>query len=204
MLEEDAMVLRRLAVGGIGLALAAGLTLASLPFGAKHVAAAGGGACQLSGTANLTPGLTTSSQSFTYTFSGTLTCAGNASGSPAQLTGTVFAGTDPSGQRETTGFPSGTGSCGNSTTSGIAVAQFSDGSTAVLSYTTTGSGPAVALQGSSTASVAFGTNTYTTSAEWAGDQTAAGLTFSPASGQDCVTVPVTTAAINGGAVIGAA
>jgi len=59
------MALRRLAVGGIGLALATGLTFASVAFGARHVAAAAGGACQLSGTANLTPGLTTSSQSFT-------------------------------------------------------------------------------------------------------------------------------------------
>lgn len=201
---EDTAMVRRLAVGGIGLALAAGLTLAGLAFGPRHVAAAGGGACQLSGTASLSPGLGTSSQSFTYTFSGTLTCAGNAGGSPAQLTGTVFAGTDPNGQAETTGHPTGTGSCANSTTSGIAVAQFSDGSTAVLSYTTTGSGPAVALQGSSASSVSFGTDTYTTSAEWAGDTTDAGLTFSPASGQNCATVPVTTAAINGAVAIGAA
>src|SRR5438132_14252935 len=117
------MVRRRLAAGGVGVALAAGLTFASLPFAAHHAAAAGGGACQLSGTANLTPGLTTSSQSFTYTFSGTLTCAGNASGSPAQLTGTVFAGTDPSGTSENTGFPSGRGSCANSTQNGLAIAQ---------------------------------------------------------------------------------
>ena len=198
------MVLRRCAVGGIGLALAAGLTLASVPFGTRHAAAAGGGGCQLSGTANLSPGLTTASQSFTYTFSGTLTCAGNAGGSPAQLTGTVFAGTDPNGQSETTGHPAGTGSCGNSTTSGIAVAQFSDGSTAVVSYSTTGSGPGVALQGTTISTVSFGTDTYTTSAEWTGDQAVAGLTFSPASGQNCVTVPVTTAAINGAVAIGAA
>jgi hypothetical protein len=180
---------------------AAALGLCAAPVTASPVAAAAGGAgCQLVGTASITPGLTTSSQSFSYTFSGTLSgCSGTTSGVTA---GKVFAGVDPNGQAETTGHPAGTGSCGSSTTSGVAVAQFNDGSTAVITYTTTGAAALVNLQGTVGGSVAFGTDTYTTSAEWSGDQAVGALTFQPASGQDCVTTPVTTAAINGATTLG--
>jgi hypothetical protein len=195
------MVLRRMAFVGLAAIVTGGIIVAALPGKVAH--AQSGGGCQLTGTASITPGLTTSSQSFTYSFSGTLTnCQSNTSGAPTS--GTVFAGVDPTGQKETAGYPSGTGSCGNSTTSGVAVAQFSDGSTAVISFTTSGAAAAVSLQGTVVASAAFGTNTYTTSAEWAGDSAVAALTFQPASGQNCVTVPVTTAAIAGATGIGKA
>ena len=197
------MLVRRrvtsLALGCAAALAAAAFTPAPLDAGAAGPSGAG---CELNGTASITPGLTTSSQSFTYSFSGTLSgCQSSSAGAPTG--GTVFAGVDPTGQAETTGHPAGTGNCGSSTTSGVAVARFNDGSTAVISYTTSGAGPAVQLSGTVGGSVAFGTDTYTTSAQWAGDQALAALTFQPASGQDCVTVPVTTAAIGGLTTLGA-
>lgn len=195
------MVTRRIAIGAAAAVAATALTVAVSSPRAVH--AANNGGCELSGAATLTPGLTTTSQSFTYSFSGSLTPC-SSTGAPSGVTGTVFAGTDPSGNTETTGYPSGSGSCGSSTTSGIAVAQFSDGSTAVIQYTTTGAGPAVVLQGTVIGSVAFGLVTYTTSAEWAGDSAYAPLTFQPGSGQNCATVPVTTAVINGPTLLGSA
>src|SRR5438105_59547 len=188
-----ATLARRLLVGAALIAV----TLALVGSGGTAVAQSGGG-CQLSGTATITPGLTTSSQNFTYKFSGSL--SGCQSTHSAVTSGTVFAGTDPNGQSETAGYPAGSGSCGSSTTSGIAVAQFNDGSTAVISYSTSGAAAAVELQGTVVSSVSFGTDTYTTSAEWAGNSALAQLTFQPASGQDCVTTPVTTAAINGATI----
>ena len=195
------MVTRRIAIGAAALLAAAAFGIAAGPARAVH--AANNGGCELSGSATLTPGLTTSSQTFSYSFSGALTPC-SSTGQPSGVTGTVFAGVDPSGNKETTGYPSGSGSCGSSTTSGIAVAQFSDGSTAVIQYSTTGAGPAVALQGTVIGSVTFGLVTYTTSAEWAGDSAYAPLTFQPASGQNCVTTPVTTAVINGPTLLGSA
>ena len=195
------MIVRRLALTALGGALAVGMAVAGMS--TSTVGAQTGGGCQLSGTATITPGLTTTAQSFTYKFSGTLSaCKSNTAGAPTA--GSVFAGVDPNGQVATTGYPSGSGSCGSSTTGGIAVAQFNDGSTAVIAFTTSGAGPAVALRGNVIPSVSFGTDTYTTSAEWAGDTSTAALTFQPASGQDCVTTPVTTAAINGLTALGSA
>ena len=191
---------RRLAILVIGLAGSAGLATGTSVRTAE--AATGGAGCELNGTATLTPGLSTTSQSFAYTFSGTLSNCASSSGAPSG--GTVFAGVDPNGQVETTGHPAGSGSCASSTTSGIAVALFNDGSTAVISYTTSGSGPAVELSGTAGGSVSFGTDTYTTSAQWSGDTSTAALTFQPASGQDCVTTPVTNATIAGATTLGAA
>lgn len=197
------MFVRRVCIAMLGVTAAIGLSFATQPMIDSGAAGPGGAGCQLAGAAIISPGLTTTSQSFTYSFSGALSNC-QSSSTPAPTAGTVFAGVDPSGQTETTGFPSGTGSCGSSTTSGIAVAQFNDGSTAVISYTTTGSGPLVLLQGTVGGSATFGTNTYTTSAEWAGQSATGTLTFQPASGQDCVTTPVTNAAINGVTTLGSA
>lgn len=190
---------RRMSIAAVAFAGAIGATVATPVV--HTTAATGGSGCQLNGTANFTPGLTTSSQSFTYTFSGTLSGCTSSSGA-GPTAGSVFAGVDPNGQAETTGHPSGTGSCGSSSTSGTAVALFNDGSTAVITYTTSGAGPAVTLQGTVGGSVSFGTDTYTTSAQWSGDQALGTLTFQPASGQDCVTTPVTQAAIGGATTLG--
>ena len=80
---------------GLG-ALVVVAVLAALTFAPAAPAASGGG-CQLKGTASFSPGLSTTSQPFTYSFSGDLTgCQSTEAGSPA--TGRVQAGgtyTDP-------------------------------------------------------------------------------------------------------------
>lgn len=131
-----------------------------------------GGACQLAGTASFTPGLTASSGSFTYTFSGTLSgCQSNVAGAPT------------SGTVSTLVPASGTGSCSNSTTSGYSVSHWADGNQTIVQYTTTGAGALVVLQGTVVQSVTIGTTTYNTTEPTtpAGSSALGELTFSTAS-----------------------
>jgi hypothetical protein len=118
---------------------------------AQGASAASGGGCQLKGTASFTPGLSTTSQPFTYSFSGDLTgCQSTEAGSPA--TGFVQAGgtyTDPaSGNAYTLPSSTGTGGCASSTTQGIALITWGDGTRTIEQYSTTGAAAAVNLQGS--------------------------------------------------------
>src|SRR3954452_2351672 len=100
------------------------------------LAAAGGGACQLHGVANLTPGLSTSASPFAYNFTGDLTnCQSNVAGAPTSgtvssgvtlpatvtLTNTATGATSTGTVRYQEPISQGTGSCGNSTTSGQAL-----------------------------------------------------------------------------------
>lgn len=143
-----------------------------------------GGGCQLHGTANFTPGLTSTAQNFTYSFTGSLSNCQSSSGGPS--TGTVFAGTN--------GLPAatGNGSCGSSSTSGTAVVQWADGTTTVVQYSTTGALAAVVLQGS----VIGGSSGYTTT-RYAGDSALGGLAFEPPDPTACVGAGVTSAGIDG-------
>jgi hypothetical protein len=166
----------------LGLAVAsASVVLGLLPGSAM---AAEGGGCQLSGTANFAPGLTSTAQNFSYSFSGSLTNCQSSSGGPA--TGQVFAGTNglPA--------PTGSGSCGSSTTSGVAVVQWADATTTVVQYSTTGALAAVALQGT----VIPSAGTFTTT-RYAGADALGGLVFHPADPTGCVGAGVTSAAIDG-------
>lgn len=131
--------------------------IAVLPAGSAG--AASGGGCQLDGNANFSPGLTNSTTTaFTYTFSGALTNC-QSSDSTAPKTGNVVEGaqytrtyTDPvTGVSHTVTYQlvaHGTGGCPTSTTSGTGIVTWADGSTSVLSYTTTGALAAVDLEGS--------------------------------------------------------
>jgi hypothetical protein len=117
---------------------------------AQGASAASGGGCQLKGTASFTPGLSTTSQPFTYSFSGDLTsCQSTEAGSPA--TGFVQAGgtyTDPAtGNAYTLPDSTGTGGCASSTTEGLAVITWGDGTRTIEQYDTTGAGAAVSLTG---------------------------------------------------------
>jgi hypothetical protein len=148
--------------------------------------------------------LSTTSQSFQYAFSGAL--SGCHSTDSTLASGTVFAGS-PTGTISGTGpFPTGSGSCGSSTTSGVAVVQWNNGKTTVISYSTSGAGAAIMLQGSITASTVVNGVTYTTTEFATGETTAAPLVFSVpvGSNQNCATVPVTTASINGQTALGSA
>ena len=128
-------------------AVIAALCALSLASGAS---AASGGGCQLKGTAAFTPGLGTTSQPFTYSFGGDLTgCQSTEAGSPA--TGKVQAGgtyTDPgTGKGYVLPNATGTGSCASSTTSGLALITWADGTRTITQYSTSGAAAAVVLDG---------------------------------------------------------
>jgi hypothetical protein len=129
---------------------AGGGVVAALTF-APGVPAATGGECQLKGTASFSPGLTTTSQPFTYSFSGDLSgCRSTEAGRPAS--GRVQAGgtyTDPAtGKSYVMRGSTGTGSCGSSTTQGLSLITWADATRTLIQYTTSGVAAAVALQGS--------------------------------------------------------
>jgi hypothetical protein len=123
--------------------------LAALAF-APAAPAASGGQCQLKGTASFTPGLSTTSQPFTYSFSGDLTgCHSTDAGAPA--TGFVQAGgnyTDPAtGKAYVLPNSTGTGGCASSTTQGVSLITWADSTRTLIQYTTSGAAAAVNLQG---------------------------------------------------------
>src|SRR6266516_1418846 len=157
-------------------------------------AAPNGGGCQLHGTASISPGLTNTAQNFSYSFTGNLTNCQSSSSGPAS--GTVFAGTNG------LPVPTGNGSCANSTTSGIAVAQWSDGTTTVVQYSTSGAAAAVALQGSVIGSVTASNGTTYTTTRYAGDSALGQLAFEPPDPTACAAAGVTTAGIDGGIELG--
>jgi hypothetical protein len=131
-----------------------GLT-ASVFAASASVAAAGG--CQRRAP-NLSPGLNSSSQPFSYNFGGDLSgCQSSEAGSPAS--GTVGAGQtvvervtnsirEPPTQSYQEPVPTGNGGCGSSTTSGSALVAWADGTYTVFNYSTTGALAAVVLTGS--------------------------------------------------------
>jgi hypothetical protein len=181
------------------------------------------GGCQLAGTASFSPGLNSSSQPFSYGFTGNLTgCQSSQSGAPT--TGNVGAGqtlaeqvhNSITGATDTVSYkepgPTGTGSCGSSTTNGEALTTWADGSTTAISYSTTGAAAAVQLQGTVEPSITLTAvnaqsgdpTTYTISTTRYAGQSAGGvLTFQPPDPTACTTsTGVTTAAISGGIGLG--
>jgi hypothetical protein len=177
-------------------ALAAAFALA-VPAGA----ASASGGCALSGTANFTPGLGSAAANFDYNFSGTLSnCQSTDSTAPAS--GVVSAG-----QTITIGgvvyqepTATGNGSCSSSTTSGIAIVTWKDGTHTVISYTTTGAGAAVQLSGKVIPSVTVTSPTGSTdvaSDRYAGNAANGQLTFGTTTPQNCVSGGLTSASING-------
>lgn len=223
------MVTRRL----VALAGTAGVVaLGGLVLPVPAVAATGGGVCQLAGNASFSPGLGATAQNFTYSFSGALSgCQSSDATAPAS--GTVEAGvtrtvgyswtyTDSTGTHSGTAsatyqepVPTGNGSCASSSTSGISIAGWSDGTNTVVSYTTTGAAAAVNLSGSVVPSATLTLLSYTgptqappastytiTTTRWSGDSAAGALTFQPPDPTQCNSGGVTTAAISGGIGLG--
>lgn len=176
---------------------------------ASSASAQSGGGCQLQGSANFTPGLSSSSQAFTYNFGGSLTgCQSSQSGSPAS--GSVEAGkvlTDPAtGEQFQEPAATGTGGCSNSTTNGIAIVTWADGSQTVVQYSTTGAAAAVNLSGKVIASVTLPainpqvgqpTSMTITTTRYAGSSAVGALAFQPPDPTACTGAGVTTAGISG-------
>jgi hypothetical protein len=132
----------------VALVAAVAAALCALSFASSASAASGG--CQLKGTASFTPGLNTTSQPFTYSFGGDLTgCQSTEAGAPA--TGVVQAGgnyTDPAtGNAYLLPASTGTGGCASSTTEGLALITWADGSRTLTDYSTSGAAAAVKLDG---------------------------------------------------------
>jgi hypothetical protein len=137
----------------------------------------------------LSPGLSSTAQDFTYSFTGDLENCQSVSGGPA--TGTVFAGING------LPVPSGNGSCENSTTSGTAVVRWADGTFTVVGYTTDGALALVALQGSVIGSVTAADGTTYSTTRYAGSDAAAALVFEPPDPTACAGAGVTEAGIEG-------
>ncbi len=117
---------------------------------AQGASAASAGGCQLKGTASFSPGLSTTSQPFSYSFGGDLTgCKSSDATAPA--TGFVQAGgtyTDPAtGDAYVMPSSTGTGGCASSTTQGLALITWADGTRTLTQYSTSGAAAAVKLDG---------------------------------------------------------
>lgn len=193
-----------LAAGGLFALNAAGMVTAA------SAATPNGGSCVLSGTANFSPGLSTSSTSFNYSFTGQVSNCESNNGAPAS-------GSESAGEPITIGgvtyqepAAQGTGGCSNSTTSGISITTWADGSYTVVSYKTTGAAAAVSLQGTVIPSVTVnGPNGATATIATNQKSTPVGanalgeLTFGTTSPTDCTT-GLKSASINGTIQIGSA
>ena len=102
-----------------------------------------GVACVISGTANLSPPVTTKSQATSYTFSGKL--------SPCKSTDSkIKSGT-------VTASGSGKLSCVNGSSKGTATVAWNNGQTSTVAFTTTDAGSLVVVQGKVTAGEFAGT-----------------------------------------------
>jgi hypothetical protein len=195
--------LRKLALVG-----AAGLGVSLFVLAPSASAAAGAGGCQLQGNAILTPGLNSSSQPFSYSFGGNLSgCQSSQSGAPA--TGTVSAGqaVTINAEQFQEPVPSGTGGCVSSTTGGITIVTWADGTQTVVQYTTTGALALVHLTGTVAPSVTLTainpapgqpTSTTITTTRYAGQSALGDLAFQPPDPTACNTpTGVTQAGISG-------
>lgn len=175
----------------------------------SSASAQSGGGCELQGTANFSPGLTSNNQPFTYDFAGNLTsCQSNQAGAPTS--GKVEAGkvlTDPAtGEQFQEPRPTGTGSCASSTTNGIAIVTWADNTQTVVQFSTTGAAAAVNLQGEVIDSVTIpainpGTGQPTsktiTTTRYAGQSALGLLAFQPPDPTACNAGGVTSAGISG-------
>jgi len=211
------------------LLLPAALGIGMLPAPAS---AASGGICQLNGTAAFSPALTNTAGNFSYSFSGALSGC-QSSDATAPTAGSVEAGktvnvaynwsyTDATGTHSGTAtatyqepVPSGSGSCGSSTTSGTAFDTWSDGTQTVETYSTTGAAAAVNLSGSVVPSATLTLLSFTGPAQappasthtvsttrYLGDSASGLLTFQPPDPTLCGSTGVTSAAISGGVGLG--
>jgi hypothetical protein len=129
------MLRKILSAGGVGVLALSGAMLAG-----PASAATGGTLCQLSGTANFSPGLTATPGQYTYTFSGTLSgCQSSTAGAPTG--GTIAASSNA--------FQSG-GCAYALNGSGTATVTWNDSATdtSTITYTTNAAAAGVVVTGS--------------------------------------------------------
>jgi hypothetical protein len=107
-------------------------------------------------------------------------------------------------------IPTGSGGCGSSTTSGIAIVTWADGTNTVVSFSTVGAAAAVELNGGVSASVNDPLASYTgptnappaptftvASTRYSGDEALGQLFFQPPDPTACAGAGATSAAISG-------
>ncbi len=191
--------------------------IAALAAMASPASGASGGGCQLQGTASFSPGLSSTAQNFAYSFAGGLTgCQSSVAGSPTsgtveagktvtmQVTNTITGATHPVTYQEP--VPTGNGSCESSTTSGIAVVNWADGTRTVVDYDTTGAAAAVNLSGTVVGSVTLTATNATagdpttqtlSTTRYAGSDALGALAFQPPDPTACTGAGVSTAGISG-------
>jgi hypothetical protein len=184
------------------------VALAAMFAFAPSASAASAGGCDLQGTASFTPGLNNNAQAFKYSFHGALSsCQSSDAAAPAS--GSVSAGEAVTigAQQFQEPVPSGNGSCGSSTTSGIAIVTWVDGTQTVVQYSTTGAAAAVHLTGTVIGSVTLAainpapgqpTSTTVTTTRYSGSSSTGLLTFQPPDPTACNTpAGVSSAGISG-------
>jgi hypothetical protein len=206
--------LRKLTIGSLGCLAVTLFVIAPSAFASSV------GSCQLQGTANFSPGLSSGTQPFSYSFGGDLSsCQSSEAGVPTS--GAVEAGktlaeqvkNSKTGATDTVTYqepiPSGSGGCGSSTTSGSALVTWADGTHTVESYSTTGALAAVNLSGSVAPSLTLTAvnaqegdpTTFTIATNrFAGDSASGMLLFQPPEPTACNTSTGATSAAISGAV----
>ncbi|MGB8650466.1 MAG: hypothetical protein WCD35_07365 [Mycobacteriales bacterium] len=171
-----------------------------------------GGTCTLDGQAAFSTPLGATAHDFSYGFAGSLSnCQAGDAASPSMpsgLTGKISAGSPVTvgGVSYQEPKATGNGSCGSSTTAGKALVQWSDGTTTVIDYTTTGAAAAVALKGvvvpSLVATAADGTSVTFTTTRYLSDNVVGALAFEPPDPTACAGAGVAVAGIQGQTVLG--
>lgn len=178
---------RRLIIGsGATLVLVTGCLVA----GFSAEAAPQGAACQLSGSATISPGLTQTASSQAITLSG-VTLTGCRSGSASAPNTTVTTGTVTTTPNPVTA----TASCASGNLSLTATIAWSDGTQTIAVITTTGVTASQTIKGTVSSS--------TNPALAAGDTVAGEVAFRPTTtDQNCVSVPVTAVTFQGALLSG--
>jgi hypothetical protein len=165
------------------------------------------GGCQIKAHATLSPGLTLTSQTFTYHYRGTLFgCV--YTGRHAARGGVISAGDAIRirGHLYQEPLPSGTGSCTQTATTGYDFARWSNGTQTIVQFTTTGGGGGTHLFGTIVPKLTLaaihptpGTPRSTTfkTTEFLGQTAVGNLTFAAVDPALCASTGVTHAAITG-------